>query len=97
MDFSADAIAFFVSGIILLKKATESDNWVTFPPLSSKDLVMATSRDLYCSCKSRSSSIFFSNTCFDIHNPSFSFLNKFSQSLVIRSEERRVGKEYRFI
>src|SRR3954469_20506847 len=31
MDFSADAIAFFVSGIILLKKATESDNWVTFP------------------------------------------------------------------
>src|SRR5687768_542625 len=46
MDFSADAIAFFVSGIILLKKATESDNWVTFSPLSSKDLVMATSRDL---------------------------------------------------
>src|SRR2546423_1788512 len=60
MDFSADAIAFLVSGIILLKKATESDNWVTFPLLSSKDLVMATSRDLYCSCKSRSSSIFFS-------------------------------------
>ena len=38
MDFSADAIAFLVSGIILLKKATDSDNWVTFPLLSSKDL-----------------------------------------------------------
>ncbi|CAI2196669.1 20118_t:CDS:1, partial [Funneliformis geosporum] len=38
MDFSADEIAFFVSGIILLNKATESDNWLTFSPLSSKDL-----------------------------------------------------------
>src|SRR3954471_20678559 len=83
MDFSADAMAFLVSGIILLKKATESDNWVTFPPLSSKDLVMAISQDLYCSCKSRSSSIFFSNTCFDIRNSSFSCLNEVSQSLVI--------------
>src|SRR3954453_14723388 len=83
MDFSADAIAFFVSGIILLKKASESDNWLTFSPLSSKDLVMATLRDLYCSCKLRRSSIFFSNTCFDIHNSSFSSLNEVSQLLVI--------------
>src|SRR5688572_7639300 len=50
INFLADAIVFFVSGIILLKKATEFDNWVTFLPLFSKDLVMTTSRDLYCSC-----------------------------------------------
>ncbi|CAI2187660.1 13074_t:CDS:2, partial [Funneliformis geosporum] len=43
IDFSADAIAFFVLGIILFKKDTKFNNWVTFSPLSSKDLIIATS------------------------------------------------------
>ncbi|CAI2195975.1 18383_t:CDS:1, partial [Funneliformis geosporum] len=43
IDFSADTMAFFVSGIILFKKDTEFDNWMTFPPLSFKNLIIVTS------------------------------------------------------